>query len=879
MGENLIYFPFEVSKNTHLNMDSETSELTDLADNSKMHCDQEDDNDNSELEIDDYDDDDDDISSSFLEELRNFDPEAKTGDEVSGIVGGVAGEEGKINKQEYITNFLEGKLSFDEYAAEMVKLNDASNSESVVAGSSAIKSEGNVELEKVLKEKKPKKRTIRQNLPPALKGLMGEANLRYARGDKDMAVKICIEIIRQVPTAPEPYQTLAGLYEESGLAEKSLQMALIAAHLSPGDADQWTRLAELCQEQGNAKQAVNCYSKAIRADPKNSDLYLKRAQLLNELGHKHLALSGLSKLLSILDHTQGDQILQLSKMLAEKYHEEKDLLKTKDTLKIVVEKCRHLVTSEHVNLLLEVQLALGEYSDCLSLMISLCDVEAELVTDESNLCTVMECRAPATMAIDLRVKLIITLIHLKSLPPVYKLLDQFLSTDPEELGDLYLDIAEALMSENYHSDALKLLQPLIASNSYSLPGVWLKYAECLKTVGRLEESVDAYLFVIEQAPQHHDARLVVADLLKQLGRGDEAIAVLTQDEKSELLDAGLLYERCLLLCDRVEHRSELFVITQLLFSRHFAQIRTHEELRALSTFNRISKRRAALKDIRVASGGQVEDIRPSFIDGSRVPTAEQEWQLFTKLVNVCFQEKRFALLQRLVFSAQGSERFAVFAKQLDIYCLIASFHNRDSNLAYNFIRNMVIKDADCVRLWNFFNIHVIRGDHCRHNKFIMRLLTRRQNHTILSLLHANNCLVSGTYKYALNEYMATFKREPEPMLAFLIGVTLCQMACQKFSAKKHSLVTQVIAFFAEYRKLRGDKCAQEFHYNLGRVHHQLGLLSSAVHHYKVALQCEPVFNNDLLDLKSEIAYNLHLIYCSSGARDIARMYLQKYVVV
>ncbi|RZF38837.1 hypothetical protein LSTR_LSTR013778, partial [Laodelphax striatellus] len=284
-------------------------------------------------------------------------------------------------------------------------------------------------------------------------------------------------------------------------------------------------------------------------------------------------------------------------------------------------------------------------------------------------------------------------------------------------------------------------------------------------------------------------------------RGDEAIAVLTQDEKSELLDAGLLYERCLLLCDRVEHRSELFVITQLLFSRHFAQIRTHEELRALSTFNRISKRRAALKDIRVASGGQVEDIRPSFIDGSRVPTAEQEWQLFTKLVNVCFQEKRFALLQRLVFSAQGSERFAVFAKQLDIYCLIASFHNRDSNLAYNFIRNMVIKDADCVRLWNFFNIHVIRGDHCRHNKFIMRLLTRRQNHTILSLLHANNCLVSGTYKYALNEYMATFKREPEPMLAFLIGVTLCQMACQKFSAKKHSLVTQPNGRFQTQKKI------------------------------------------------------------------------------
>lgn len=41
---------------------------------------------------------------------------------------------------------------------------------------------------------KRKKRT----LPPALQGLMGEANLRYARGDTELAAQICMEIIRQV---------------------------------------------------------------------------------------------------------------------------------------------------------------------------------------------------------------------------------------------------------------------------------------------------------------------------------------------------------------------------------------------------------------------------------------------------------------------------------------------------------------------------------------------------------------------------------------------------------------------------------------------------------------------------------------------------------
>ena len=37
----------------------------------------------------------------------------------------------------------------------------------------------------------------------------------------------------QDPTAPEPFQTLANLYEEIGDQDRSLQFALIAAHLAP----------------------------------------------------------------------------------------------------------------------------------------------------------------------------------------------------------------------------------------------------------------------------------------------------------------------------------------------------------------------------------------------------------------------------------------------------------------------------------------------------------------------------------------------------------------------------------------------------------------------------------------------------------------------
>lgn len=57
-----------------------------------------------------------------------------------------------------------------------------------------------------LKRKGGKEKRRRRRLPAALQGLMGEANLRYARGEFDEAIKMCMEVIRQFSHSPEPYQ-------------------------------------------------------------------------------------------------------------------------------------------------------------------------------------------------------------------------------------------------------------------------------------------------------------------------------------------------------------------------------------------------------------------------------------------------------------------------------------------------------------------------------------------------------------------------------------------------------------------------------------------------------------------------------------------------
>ncbi|XP_029169644.1 general transcription factor 3C polypeptide 3-like [Nylanderia fulva] len=212
-----------------------------------------------------------------------------------------ADEEDRLTKQ-----FLNGELTFSEYSSRMDKDIDVETVENE-------NSRKNIEIDRVIVQKTAEQKTCKANnvqqvrqrrkrriLPQVLQGLMGEANLRFAKGEIDLATKLCMEIIRQVPSAPEPFQTLAMIYENDQ-PEKSLQFALIAAHLSPIDADEWTRLASISQDIGHIKQAITCYSKAIKGNPKDISLYEMRAQLYDKNGDKKSKWRGYARLIHQLE--------------------------------------------------------------------------------------------------------------------------------------------------------------------------------------------------------------------------------------------------------------------------------------------------------------------------------------------------------------------------------------------------------------------------------------------------------------------------------------------------------------------------------------------------------------------------------------------------
>ena len=65
--------------------------------------------------------------------------------------------------------------------------------------------------------------------------------------------------------------------------------------------------------------------------------------------------------------------------------------------------------------------------------------------------------------------------------------------------------------------------------------VWLRYGECLNSLGHIQHAADAYGNVVELAPTHMAARVSLSALQQQLGRYDDALHTLQQGENYRIL--------------------------------------------------------------------------------------------------------------------------------------------------------------------------------------------------------------------------------------------------------------------------------------------------------------------------------------------------------
>ena len=615
------------------------------------------------------------------------------------------------------------------------------------------------------------------------------------------------------------------------------------------------------------------------------------------MGDKKGALRCYKRLLGELGPGQGEDFLLATKHLSSLLHEREALEEAARYFAEAFDRFEDSVTGEYINLYLELLISLGDNNTALQVICQWCGVQFSGSEDlesnvselgpEEQLAAFTELLVPEDMAADLQAKLVVVLAHLKALHLGSGICEMFLEAEMEELGDLVLDMVEAMMAGGEWAAALPFLLRLSVSRRWGEAAVWLQLAECQAHTGGLEEAEQSYSRVVELAPHHYQARLQLSLIMQRLGRAEDALDTLQQDEQAELLNPHLMYSRCQLLL--TEKRLEEFISkASLLFSRHFVTIRNKDELHAVSSAKKMSSKNKALHEVRNFRREPLTEVEgPEFQSENQV-TVEQEYNMYRQVCEVLFQQGRYVELQRLTFSALGSPVFtrkAEVIKECEFLCLLSSFFNGDSYHAYNLVRELVVKNVGQAGVWNLFNLVIMRADDVRHNRFLMRLMSRNPDSLALGMLNGHNCLVAGTYKYSLGEYMSAFKADSSnPLTALMLGLTFTHMACQKFSAKKHSLVVQACSFLNTYRSLRGD--CQEVLYNIGRAMHQLNLLPAALFYYKRGLEVGPALpgeedkdQHNIFDLSREIAFNMSLIYKGSGNLQLARMYTEKYITV
>ncbi|KAK3747555.1 hypothetical protein QZH41_015788, partial [Actinostola sp. cb2023] len=818
---------------------------------------------------------------------------------------------------------------------------------------------------------------------------MGEANILCAKGEYDKAKGICIYIIKQVPKCPEPFQTLGMVYEMQGHMEKALQFFLITAYLSKSqDVEEWLKLAGMSLEQNDYKQAMVCYNKALKCEPENISVLWDRAALNYQMKDHKKATEGYETILKLLPLDSPDKFFDLSIEISMIYHEDASIDKAIEVMNATFEKYPNHLDYRAINLLAELNMTSKQYSVALKNICTLCNFTQQSTDDESSseeplssfskmlgfdiqhspqktkflapkstipsLISRDKWIIPEAVPIDIRVKAVVCLIYIHQLHPVKTLMSSLFKENIEEVGDLYLDIAEAYADTGEHIEALPILDTLVLSPKYNqvtnkhivavpildtlvlspkynqvtnkhivavpildtlvlspkynqvtnkhivaVPildtlvlspkynqaAVWLKKAQCLMSLGRLEEAIMAYNQVVTLAPNHLEAKITLSSLHQQLGQPDQALDILTERSNdhglftpitSEATSSGksddpmdvdqpkddlkpqdyrLMFHKCVLL--ESQNRTMDFVDAGLqLFSMYFHDVyynipdENEISFRLKFRFNDaflvlcfIRANGTLFCKIKCVSG--VPSSRSKDDTGIRV---EEWWDMLKKVIVQASSIKRHHDAEHLVLCGLNSSRLTnckEYQHELEFMSVLASCLNKKYKLAFDYVRNVMNTQMAKQMMWNILSAVVCKTEDLRHHRYCMRLLTKHPDNVSLLILNGHNAFVAGSYKFAVgkdagngcyySEYINAFRQNPEdPMISLCLGVQYIHLACQKFPRGRHMIVVQGILFLFQYLALRGE--CQEVYYNIGRAFHQLGLPHFAVHYYKKVLE-------------------------------------------
>lgn len=200
--------------------------------------------------------------------------------------------------------------------------------------------------------------------------------------------------------------------------------------------------------------------------------------------------------------------------------------------------------------------------------------------------------------------------------------------------------------------------------------------------------------------------------------------------------------------------------------------------------------------------------------------------------------------------------------------------------AYSLARDILLKKMDHQLSWNFFALMMQNSDENRYTRFLLRLQKSCTNDN-LQLAIANTAITSLNTKFAMMQLVSLMQKSQSPYKFLLMTAIFIQFHYKKIVPLNRKYIMQIIyGFVLSYANTRSKEAQHEVDYNLGRLYQTFGLKHLAVKYYKKVLEFDNKFTEaypDIVGLKREAAFNLHLIYKDSENYVAARNILMKYI--
>lgn len=740
-------------------------------------------------------------------------------------------------------------------------------------------------------------RTRTSKLPRDLAGLMGQANVCFARGDANDAIPMCQEVIRLAPKCADPFISLAEHYHEVGDEEKAEQLYLIAAYLQPSNTHLWVKVAESATKRREFRLAATCYTKAIRADKNESCIshHLRRCNLYEKLGDQKKALKGYENLISILGPDDEKFGLELARGIARIYQSENKIEACIRTLEGALHKYSNQLTGDDISQMCQCYNLSEKFIKTVDLTVKMCQVTIKVDESEDWDLTKMAQSIEAglhpriVIAVDpksrrftfsnrclLTVALISLGYHDETIKPLVEHLNQAdISTYRQQL----YDIAKAYFSQSIYKKSKEVLFRLTTLRDSQAASVWLLYSQCLKNLNEIDEAIAGYRKVLSFDQDDYSSRLALSNLLSVQGRLEEALEVTEQPLFTEKpVDIPLLYQSCKLLehsCDWLEYckSAKALILTDMFYTKH------PKEIMCMITSKSHRTRQENLRAVQRELNQDPYMYRQKSV-GAKLDSSTM-LKTFLRYIEILFHvQKDYQELKRICFSAYTCSAFECYESSIDFYTAVACVCAEDKDFTYNHLKILASQNPDNYQTWNLLSIAMTNiYQDLRHGRFCLRQFVKNPDVLPLAIFNGHNALMSGSYKHALGEYMSVFRDNPnEPLIAFCIALTYLSLSCQRYVSSKYLCLFQMIAFLHTYLELRGS--CQEAMYNIGRVFHQMNMLDKAVIFYKKALamddskrvtssqdgeeELEEIFN-----VRREAAFNLALIYKNSQSHGLA----------